>query len=440
VIGSQDSTGAEERRPSGYAWYVVIMLMLVYTLSFIDRKLPFILVEAIREDLHLSDTQIGLLTGLMFFVIYCLAAIPLGALADRGSRKHIIAVCMVFWSTLTAIGGLSQGFWQLALSRTGVAIGEAGCTPASHSMIADYFPPRFRGRAIGLYFVGAELGIFLGLGLGGWISDLSSWRVAMFLCGAPGAVLALLLLTTVREPARRPQVGAATASGERPTIAEGIKAVLSHPTILHLFAAGVLFTFTLGAVSAFGPAFVMRTYHLSAARTGVTYGLLLGTAGMVGVAVGGVVGDHIRRTDPPKALMWIAAAFLVAAPCMAMALFVQNYPVFLALLFIFQAAVAAYAGPSFATLQSLVGPRMHGVASALYVFSLSGLGASLGPLLAGLVSDAMKRSHVATPLRWSLIIMVFPLVLAGVHYIFAARALRRLGLPAPDAPLSPAAA
>jgi predicted MFS family arabinose efflux permease len=440
VIGRQGVAGAGEDRPGGYAWYVCVMLMLVYTLGFVDRKLPFILVEAIKKDLHLSDTQIGLLTGLMFFVVNCLATIPLGAWADRGSRKRIIALCMVIWSTLTAVGGLAQTFWQLALSRGGVAVGEAGCTPASHSMIADYFPPRYRSRAISLYFFGAELGIFLGLGLGGWISDLSSWRMAMFLCGAPGVVLTLLLLATVREPARAPHAGAPLPSGERPTIGEGIATVLSHPTVVHMFAAGVLFTFTLGAVSAFGPAFVMRTYHLSAARTGVTYGLLLGTAGMVGVAAGGVLGDRVRRTDPPKALMWVAVAFLVAAPCMAMALFVQNYPIFLALLFIFQAAVAAYAGPSFATLQSLVSPRMHGVASSLYVFALSGIGAALGPLAAGMVSDAMKRAHVANPLRWSLIIMVFPLVLAGIHYIFAARALRRIAPPAPIAQLRPVTA
>lgn len=420
------STDAEDEKPTAYAWYVAVILMLVYTLSFIDRKLPFILVQAIKKDLNLSDTQIGLLTGIMFALVYSTIAIPLGALADRRSRKRLIAGSIVVWSALTAAGGLAQNFVQLAGARVGLAIGEAGFTPSAHSMIADYFSPKYRARAMGLYFVGAQLGILLGLALGGWIADLASWRMAMFLCGIPGIFFSILILLTIREPARKLHGAEVTgAAAERPAISETFKVIFGQPTIVHLFVAGILFTFTTGAVNAFGPAYIMRTYHLTTAQTGLTYGLLSGAAGTFGALLGGYVGDRLRKVDTSKSLLFVACAMLLAAPFLALALFVHSYPLFLILIFVPQAAAMTYAGPSFSTLQSLISPRMHGMASAIFLFALSGLGAALGPLVAGMISDALKRAEVPDTLRWSLIILTFPMVWAAGHYLLAARALKR---------------
>ena len=413
-----------EPPPGPYAWYVAVVLMLVFALSFIDRKLPFILVESIKRDLSLSDTQIGLLTGAMFAIVYSTVAIPIAGLADRASRKRMIAWAVFLWSSVTALGGFSQGFWQLAGSRVGVAVGEAACTPAAHSMIADYFSPRYRSRAMGLYFVGAQLGIVLGLALGGWINELANWRVAMFLLGGPGVLLSLLVMITVREPPR----GVGHAAPVRPDVAparimESLRALFRHPTFVHLMVAALLSSFTSGAVQAFTPAYIIRTFHLSSAQTGLSYGLIMGGAGAIGAVFGGAVGDRLRKAHPGRALVFVAITAAVGTPCMVWAFVAQSYWLFLGLIFIAQVGAMAYAGPTFATIQSLVEPRMHAMASAVYLFALSGIGLSLGPLVAGALSDALAAHGSANSLRWALLAVLFPKLWSAGHFYLAARRL-----------------
>jgi predicted MFS family arabinose efflux permease len=412
-----------EAKPGAYAWYVVVVLMLCYVLSMIDRKFPFILVESIKADLKLSDTQIGLLTGIMFAAIYSILAIPVASLADRLSRKAIIGGAIFIWSGLTAIGGFAQNFLQLAGSRAGVAIGESACSPAAHSMIADYFPRRFRARALGLYFAGAHIGALLGLVLGGWINDLANWRVAMMLLGAPGLFLALLFLFTIKEPPRRPHPEP-VAVGDKPGMWEVIVILFRQPVFVHLMIAAIAFMFTSGAVQAFTPAFIMRTYGYSSEWTGLTYGMVAGSAGIIGSLVGGLVGDRLLR-QRWQGLAFVGCAFAIAAPAMFVAYIVHSYALFLVLLFISQVGDSTYAGPSFATLQSLVSPRMHAVASAVYLFALSGVGVSLGPVVAGLISDHLKAIGIENPLRWALMLVVIPKILASLHYFLAARRMRR---------------
>jgi predicted MFS family arabinose efflux permease len=425
----------EEQRPGAYAWYVVVVLMLCYVLSMIDRKFPFILVESIKADLKLSDTQIGLLTGIMFAAVYSILAIPVASLADRLSRKTIIGGAIFVWSGLTAMGGFAQNFVQLAGSRAGVAIGESACSPAAHSMIADYFPRKFRARALGLYFAGAHVGALLGLVLGGWINDLANWRVAMMMLGAPGVVMALLFITTVREPPRRPHVEAPVVNPDRPGMREAMVTLCRLPVFVHLMIAAICFMFTSGAVQAFSPAYIMRTWGYSSEWTGLTYGMAAGLAGISGSLLGGLVGDRLLK-HRWQGLAFVGTAFAIAAPAMFVAYIVHSYALFLLLLFISQVGDSTYAGPSFATLQSLVSPRMHAVASAIYLFALSGIGVSLGPVVAGMISDHLKADGVANPLRWALMLIVIPKVLASVHYFLAARRLRRSDEAIPEAPIA----
>ena len=225
-------------KPMPYAWYVVAVLMLAYALSFIDRKIPFILAESIKHDLNLSDTELGLLTGMAFTLVYATAAIPIASLADRRSRKWIIAIAVAVWSFMTSLGGFAANFLQLAASRSGVAIGEAASSPAALSMLADYFPSNYRARAVGLYMAGAQLGILVGLPLGGVISDLSNWRTAMLLVGVPGLAVTLLILLTVREPLRAAQPLRELSS--RSTLGN-LRQLFASPTYRHLFIGGLLF-------------------------------------------------------------------------------------------------------------------------------------------------------------------------------------------------------
>lgn len=410
-------------KPGPYAWYVAFVLMLAYTLSFIDRKLPFILVESIKHDLSLSDTQIGLLTGAMFALIYSTIAIPIATLADRRSRKQIIGWAVFVWSGLTALGGFAQNFWQLAGSRIGVAIGEAACTPAAHSIIGGYFKPRYRARALSLYFVGSQIGIVLGLALGGWINQLANWRVAMFLLGVPGVLLTILIFATVREPPREKRDVATTEAPAR--FRETIGLLLRQPTFVHLMCAALLSSFTSGAVQAFTPAYIIRTFHLSSAEVGVTYGLAMGAAGAAGAIAGGFFGDRLRQTSPHKALLFVAGALTIAMPCQIGAFFSGSYGLFLLLIFFANACHMSYAGPGFATVQSLVEPRMYAVASAVYLFALSGIGLSLGPLVVGALSDWRASLGSPNPLRWALLAVIAPTLWSAAHYVLAARSLER---------------
>jgi predicted MFS family arabinose efflux permease len=410
-------------RPTAYAWYVATVMMLAYMLSMVDRKFPFILVEAIKKDLSLSDTQIGLLTGMMFTLVYATLAFPIARLADHHSRKTILGVSLLVWSGLTAAGGFAVNFSQLAGARMGVAIGEASCSPAAHSIISDYFPPRFRARALGFYFMGAYLGVLIGLAAGGWINDMANWRVAMIVLGIPGVVLGAIIMLTVREPARRVVEGP-DGEGASPRLLTTLKMIFAQPAVVIVLVAEVLISFTFGGVQAFAPAYLMRTFAMSSTHVGWTYGLCVGTSGIAGSMVGGLIGDRYSATQS-KSLLTIALCLAVCAPALAISLLSANYAVCMAFFFIAQLGMMVQAGPSFAFMHSRLNARMYAVGSAVLLFAQSGLGISLGPVAAGMLSDAMKAAHVTNPLRWALLIILVPAVVSALLYVVAGRLVRR---------------
>ncbi|MDB5445173.1 MAG: transporter [Phenylobacterium sp.] len=415
-------TAPDDARPSPYAWYVASVLMLAYVMSMVDRKFPFILVEAIKKDLSLSDTQIGLLSGMMFTLIYATLAIPVARIADKGSRKGILGVSLLVWSGLTAAGGFATNFWQLAGARIGVAVGEASCSPAAHSMISDYFSPKYRSRALGFYFMGAYLGVLIGLAAGGWINDMANWRVAMFVLGIPGVLLALLMMLTVREPERR--VAKVASPGEAPSLATTLKMIFGQPPLVIVLAAEVLISFTFGGVQAFAPAYLMRTFALTSSQVGWSYGLCVGVAGVLGSLLGGFVGDRFSQR-PWKSLATVALCLAVCAPALALALLSANYLGFLAFFFVAQLGMMIQAGPSFAFMHSRLNPRMYAVGSAVLLFAQSGIGISFGPLAAGLLSDAMKAAGAANPLRTALLIVLVPAAVSSALYLVGALLARR---------------
>ncbi len=408
-------------------------MMLAYTLSFIDRKLPFILAESIKHDLQLSDTQLGLLTGGMFATVYAIAGIPLARLSDRSNRKNIISVAIVVWCGLTAMGGFARNFWQLALCRMGVAVGEAGCTPAAHSIIGSYFPPRYRSTAMGLYFVGAQLGILLGLALGGVINDLADWRTAMFVLGAPGVLMAALVFFTVREPPRPPSPVVRDAAPEG--VVAGVSIILRQKTVLHLLVAAMLFSIAGGGFQAFAPSYVIRTFDLSTSYVGVTYGAAMGLAGISGSILGGYLGDKLMRSEGGlwKSLMVMGVIVAVGSPFKFWAFFVDSYAMFLALIFITQATTMTYGGPCIAALQSLTPPRLHALASALYLVFATGMGNLIGPVFTGAMSDYLATQGVQNTLRYSVGIVLLPLVWGAAHFALAGKSLRARDLSAAKA-------
>jgi len=423
IVSAVEPTAADDaHRASPVAWYTTFVLMLVYALSFIDRKLPFILLEDIRHDLKLSDTELGLLTGLAFTAVYAVSAIPLSRLADRRSRKTIIVIAIAVWSAMTAMGGFALNFVQLAVARAGVAIGEAACTPAAHSMLGDLFRPHQRAKALALYMLGAPLGILLGMSLGGWVGQMSSWRLAMIAVGAPGIALSLLVLFGVREPAR-------TATAEENSDMSSFAAIgmmLRSPVLRHILISGAVATAASGASNAFAPAYMIRTFHLSTAETGVLFGVVSGTAGMIGAVVGGVAGDYLRRTSRARAILMVALLFLVSGPLLIVGFLADSLYLFLALQFVALLFAMVYAGPCFATVQDLVGARQRAVATAVYMFALNGVGVSLGPLIAGALSDMLRSEFGDASLSIGLAVLACGKIWGGLHLLVAARRLREM--------------
>src|SRR5919109_3931808 len=288
-LQSQPSPAVSERAPTvggPYAYYVLGVLFVVYIFNFIDRQILAILLQPIKEDLKISDTALGFLTGFAFAVFYAFAGLPLARLADRWVRRSLIALSLVTWSVMTAASGLARGFTDLALARIGVGIGEAGATPPAHSLLSDYFPPEKRATVLALYASGVPVGVGLGYWLGGWINDAFGWRAAFFVVGLPGVAMALLVRLTVREPPR--------GMSERHAVS--VRAY-STKEVWQFFAtlpAGRYISLAVGfhAFAGYGlgawiPAFFVRIHHMTPGELGLWLSWITALGGSVGAFAGG---------------------------------------------------------------------------------------------------------------------------------------------------------
>ena len=404
---------------AAYAWYVTFILTACYTLSFMDSKLPFILVQLIKKDLALTDTQMGILAGPAFSLTYAICTIPLAKLSDRLTRKYIIAGAVTIWSAFTASCGLAHSFTSFMLGRVGVAFGESALTPAAHSIIADYFPERQRAKVIAIYFSGIAIGSFLALAVGGFLADRYGWRSTMYAVGTTGVVLALLMLTTVREPVREQRDAARNRS-------EGnLVALFANPAIRNTIFGGTILGIGMGSYSAWTPAYIMRTFGLSASATGASYGVLTGAVALTGTLLGGFLASWLSGRDIRYGHRLLAVAFLIAAPCMAIALCVDSYPLFMIFSAMAGLLLVAYPGPTYATIQSLVQPGSRSFAAAVTLFCIQGIGLAAGAFLTGWLSDKFAGQYGANSLRWSMIVMSLTSVWAAFHYWAASNHLGR---------------
>lgn len=387
--------------PLGRAKFTLAFLFVLYALNYLDRQLLSILMEPIRKELHLSDTQLGLLSGFAFAIFYATLGIPIARLADRHSRRNIIAIAVAIWSVMTALCGFAQGFVTLLLPRIGVGIGEAGASPPAHSMLSDYFPQRQRAAALAIYSAGIPVGILLGLAGGGWINQAFGWRAAFLVIGLPGLLLALLFQLTAREPVRGAQDGAAHST-PMPGTLESLRHLWGLSTFRWLTLASALHAVCAYGVLQWNPSYLIRTFGLGTREVGLTLGLMIGVAGFFGTLFGGFASDWLGKRD----LRWY-----LFVPAISVALSIPFYfASFQAatasgalLLFIAPALLAnLFTGPSFATIQSLSPPRMRAMAASLYLFILNLIGLGVGPAAVGIASDLLHPSLGAAALRWAL--------------------------------------
>ena len=403
---------------------VLAVLVLVYAVNFIDRNILSVLLQPIKEELGVSDTAMGLLTGFAFAVFYTFAGIPIARLADRGSRRAIMSIGIAFWSLLTAASGLARNFTELALARIGVGIGEASATPAAHSLISDYFPPQRRTRALAIYNVGSSIGILFGLMLGGWLKEVLGWRATLAAIGLPGLLVALLVHLAIPEP-RRGLSEERSDSGEAPDLWQTLRFLVSQRSYGHVAFAAALYACTGYGLMAWAPTFLVRVHGLGYAEVGWKLGLIIGVGSAVGVLIAGALCDHMARRDV-RWLVWIPAlAAWILAPFYAV--FALAPATNLALLAYIPVNLlsAVFAPPSYAIAQGLARLRMRAMASAIMLFVVNLIGLGLGPTLVGVLSDALEPRAGARSLRYALLCALALTLWGTLHSWLAGRSLAR---------------
>jgi len=412
-----------------YRRYALGLLLVVYIFNFIDRQILSILAEPIREDLGLSDSALGFLGGTAFALFYTIAGIPIARWADRGTRRTIIALGLFAWSGMTALTGFARSFGQLALARIGVGLGEAACSPPAHSLLSDYFPPERRGTAFSVYSMGIPIGGAIGTFAGGWMVELFDWRTAFFVVGLPGVLLALVVRLTLREPPRGLSEGAvATTGGELPTLAVVTRFMWSLRSFRHMAVGAALHAFYGYGSIFFLPVFMMRVHGFDEAEGELASWLAAISlfAGGTGTFLGGWLTDRLAPRDPRWAMWLPAFATVLGIPFyFGLYLWPERYG---ALAFAAPAALvgAMYLGPTFATAQTLAGPSMRALVSAVLLFVINLIGLGLGPQVVGWLSDGLAEAFAIDSIRYALAFVVIPgAAWSALHYVLAARTLRR---------------
>ena len=286
------SSGSSSITGTRYPLYVLTILLCVYSVNWMDRYVLVIILEPIKQDLHLSDTALGLLSGFAFALVYSLAGIPIARWADRGSRRSLISLGLFIWSLMTALSGFAVTFAQLTVARFGVALGESACSPPACSLIADYFPPNRRATAFAVYGVGISIGMALGLVVGGWANEHYGWRAAFMIAGLPGLMLALIVRFTIREPARGQAERLPVDTGFY-SLTDTLRIILSRKSFIAAAVGVGLFSFSGNAFETWTPVYLMRLYHMSTGTIGAWMGPIEGVGGLIGTMAGGLLADRL---------------------------------------------------------------------------------------------------------------------------------------------------
>ena len=411
------------------AYYVLATLTLVNVLSNIDRSLPAILIEAIRHDIAMTDFQFGLLNGLLFTTIYCTFSFPMAKYSDRHDRRALISTCLLVWSLATAASAGAANFLHLLLGRSGVAIGEAGAIPASQSIISDYFPPARRGFALSVLMSGSAVGTMLGMVVGGWLSDAVGWRAALVLVGMIGLIWAAVTRFTVAEPRRTATAPSGSARRQAPTLLETFRHLGRRAAFRHLAAGAALYAVFSSALGAFTPSYLIRTYGVTTAQAGLYFGVVFGLAGGAGAVIGGILSDRLGRRDE-RWNLWVPAIGLsVAAPAAFLAFYVSSLQACLLFLIVPKLLGPLFLGTCYAVMYRMVGAHMRAVSSAVLLLIIQGIGAALGPVVAGFMSDWLRPTVGPASIKVALMAISLVLAWGALHFFMASRSLADAVLP-----------
>jgi MFS family permease len=398
------------QRPAPGAAYTLAILYLSCVFSYVDRQLIALLAPSIQADLHLNDTQLGFVSGTAFAVLYVLIGIPLAHLSDRANRVKMLAIALGVWSLMTALCGATMSFLQMALARVGVAVGEAGGYPSAISIISDIFPPHRRASATAIFLSGTTAGALVSLVVGGVLNEAIGWRWTFVVAAAPGLILTLILILTVREPVRG-QMDPGPREVVKPTsFKETVKILFSQPLYRALALSAAIYNLELFSLAAWAPTYAVRTFGLDTAQVGLGLGLALGFGSSFVMIAGGGVADRLTRRSIAAPVFISALGQILMIPCFLIALNVDSFPLFC----VFHALAfgcSAIGGPMNATLAGYGG----------------------GPPLIGAISDMLGSGSPAERLRTALMLGVVFNAIAAVILLYAGVRRARTAPPQPAA-------
>lgn len=393
---------------------VLALLLLAYIFNFLDRQILGILLEPIKADLQFTDSELGVLTGPAFALVYSLVGVPLAVVADRTSRSGVITAALVAWSGFTAMCGLATNFWQLFLFRLGVGLGEAGGVAPSYALIADHFPPERRGRALAIFSLGVPIGLGAGAILGSWIASTFDWRVAFIAMGVAGIILAPIFKYVVRD---RPRVPGSSAPSIR-DLGATFPAIAKKPSFW-LMAFGASLSSLCGyGLATWVASILIRSFGMSLVGAGQFLGSLLLIGGTAGVFMGGWLADRLGTRDR-RWYAWLPTiAWLITAPLYAAGLMADDLTLVWLLLLVPNALNILWLGPVTTAVQHLAPQQMRATASGAFLLINNLIGLGVGPLLIGTLSDRLRETYGADSLRVAaLVVLVFYLVAAVLMYL-----------------------
>jgi MFS family permease len=403
-------------------WYVLVVLTAVYAVNIADRFMISTLIEPIKADLNLSDSAVALLTGTALALFYVTAGLPLALIADRGNRRNLIAASLLAWSVATAACGLIRTFGQFMTARILVGVGEAGGTPPSHSIVSDHFPSERRALALSIYSIGASLGSMIGA-TSGTISEHWGWRRAFWVLGLPGVALALLILVTVREPARG-RLDSVHSAQEPVSFRRTLGYTRQHPTLAHCLIGGSVFTLWSWGLMWWTPSYLVRSQHLSLGAAGDLLSLIHGIGGTIALLATSLSMPFVEKRGPRAVPLFTAAAIGVGTIPSIIAFTTTSASVATFMLWLFIPLSYCAFGPTFALVQNLVPADMRAQAVALLLFLANIANLVIAPQLVGLISDSLAPTFGAESLRLALLPLTLCGFWAAAHFWIVARRTR----------------
>lgn len=392
----------------------LLVLMAIFAVNSLDRHILSITLDQIGTEFTLSDTQLGLLSGFVFSIVYVVFGFPVAKLAARGNRRNIISASIAIWSLMTIAMSGAQSFGQLALARMGVGIGEAGAVSPAHSMISDLYPPEKRTSAIAVVTAGANIGVLLAFLIGGVIGQLYGWRWAFFIAGIPGVFLAVLLRFTVEEPIREKsnQIGDKSKS----LFISTLKVIWQDKGLFHaLCGFTILGIVTYGAL-AWNPSFIIRAFEFTQAQAGIFLALTVGVGGGFGTWFSGKLADRWGLKNPKMRIGIVVIVILLSKPFVIAFLLVENINIALASLVVAASMAAVFWAPTFAFVHSRVSSEMRPMATAIFLFALNLIGVGVGPSVVGMLSDTVFSHHGTRSISYALLSVQIAGIWAAWHF------------------------